>query len=40
VAAHNKCAGCPGRRSATAGTMFDRTHTPLTVWFTAVWLFV
>ena len=23
----------------TAGTIFDRTRTPLTVWFTASWLF-
>jgi hypothetical protein len=23
----------------TAGTIFDRTRTPLTVWFMAVWLF-
>ena len=23
----------------TAGTTFDRTRTPLTVWFTASWLF-
>jgi hypothetical protein len=23
----------------TAGTIFDRTRTPLTVWFTACWLF-
>jgi hypothetical protein len=27
------------RTSATAGTIFDRTRTPLTVWFTACWLF-
>jgi transposase-like protein len=25
--------------SVTAGTIFDRTRTPLTVWFTAIWLF-
>ena len=25
--------------SVTAGTIFDRTRTPLTVWFTACWLF-
>ena len=24
--------------SVTAGTIFDRTRTPLTVWFTACWL--
>ena len=27
------------RSSVTAGTIFDRTRTPLTVWFTACWLF-
>ena len=34
-----KCAACGGRTSVTAGTMFDRRRTPLTVWFTACWLF-
>jgi len=34
-----KCSGCGGRTSVTAGTVFDRTRTPLTVWFTACWLF-
>ena len=34
-----KCAGCHARTSVTAGTIFDRTRTPLTVWFTACWLF-
>jgi transposase-like protein len=34
-----ECAACHGRRSVTAGTIFDRTRTPLTVWFTACWLF-
>ena len=34
-----KCAGCGARTSVTAGTIFDRTRTPLTVWFTACWLF-
>jgi transposase-like protein len=34
-----KCCGCGGRTSVTAGTIFDRTRTPLTVWFTACWLF-
>lgn len=34
-----ECAGCQVRTSATAGTIFDRTRTPLTVWFTACWLF-
>ena len=33
------CAGCDRRSSVTAGTIFDRTRTPLTVWFTACWLF-
>ena len=33
-----KCAGCGERTSVTAGTIFDRTRTPLTVWFTACWL--
>jgi transposase-like protein len=34
-----KCAGCGSRTSVTAGTIFDRTRTPLTVWFNACWLF-
>ncbi len=33
------CAGCGARTSATAGTIFDRTRTPLTVWFTVCWTF-
>jgi len=33
------CSECGGRTSVTAGTIFDRTRTPLTVWFTACWLF-
>jgi transposase-like protein len=33
------CAGCGERTSVTAGTIFDRTRTPLTVWFHACWLF-
>ena len=32
-------AACGHRTSVTAGTIFDRTRTPLTVWFTACWLF-
>ena len=32
-------AACHRRTSVTAGTIFDRTRTPLTVWFTACWLF-
>jgi transposase-like protein len=34
-----ECARCQARTSVTAGTIFDRTRTPLTVWFTACWLF-
>ena len=34
-----ECAGCGRRTPVTAGTVFDRTRTPLTVWFTACWLF-
>lgn len=34
-----KCPGCGGRTSVTAGTLFDRRRTPLTVWFEACWLF-
>ena len=34
-----KCAACGRRNSVTAGTIFDRTRTPLTVWFNACWLF-
>jgi transposase-like protein len=34
-----RCAGCSARTSPTAGTIFDRTRTPLTVWFTACWQF-
>jgi transposase-like protein len=33
------CAGCGARTSITAGTIFDGTRTPLTVWFMACWLF-
>ena len=33
------CVGCGGRTSVTGGTIFDRTRTPVTVWFTACWLF-
>lgn len=35
-----KCQSCQLRTSVTAGTIFDRTRTPLTVWFTACWQFV
>lgn len=34
-----ECAACAARTSATAGTIFDRTRTPLSVWFAACWLF-
>ena len=34
-----ECTGCRTRTSTTAGTIFDRTRTPLTVWFTACWAF-
>lgn len=33
------CVSCEARTSVTAGTIFDRTRTPLTVWFHACWLF-
>jgi len=33
------CAGCGSRTSVMAGTIFDRTRTPLTVWFSACWHF-
>lgn len=32
------CSGCGRRVSVTAGTIFHRTRTPLTVWFEAAWL--
>jgi transposase-like protein len=35
-----ECRPCGARTSVTAGTIFDRTRTPLTVWFAACWLFV
>jgi len=34
-----KCAACGKRTSVTAGTLFDSRRTPLTVWFTACWMF-
>ncbi|MCL2788867.1 MAG: IS1595 family transposase [Micrococcales bacterium] len=33
-----RCRGCDRRVSVTAGTIFQGTRTPLTVWFEAVWL--
>ena len=32
-----ECAGCGRQVSMTAGTIFQDTHTPLTVWFRAMW---
>lgn len=32
-----RCASCDRRVSATAGTIFHGTRTPLTVWFSAAW---
>jgi transposase-like protein len=37
--ARDKCAACGARTAVTAGTLFDRRRTPLTVWFTACWMF-
>lgn len=34
-----KCAACGAKTSVTAGTIFDKTRTPLTVWFTICWMF-
>ena len=34
-----KCGVCGARTSVTAGTLFDRRRTPLTVWLTACWMF-
>jgi transposase-like protein len=31
------CAGCTVKTSVTAGTIFDKTRTPLTTWFAAAW---
>jgi hypothetical protein len=32
-----ECAACGRQASVTAGTIFHRTRTPLTVWFVAAW---
>lgn len=32
-----QCCGCGQQVSATAGTVFQNTRTPLTVWFRAMW---
>lgn len=37
--ARYKCASCAARTAVTAGTLFDRRRTPLTVWFTVCWMF-
>ncbi len=34
-----ECWDCKKRISVSAGTVFDRTRTPLTVWFSAAWSF-
>jgi hypothetical protein len=34
-----ECAQCGRQTSVTAGTIFDHARTPLTVWFTACWMF-
>lgn len=34
------CAACGKHASVTAGTIFDRTRTPLPVWFRAIWWIV
>ncbi len=33
-----QCRACRRQTSATAGTIFHRTHVPLRVWFTAAYL--
>lgn len=35
---HWKCVACGRKTSATAGTIFHRTRTPMTTWFAAIWL--
>ena len=35
-----RCAGCDRRVSVTSGTVFDKTRTPLTVWFATAWRMV
>ena len=32
-----RCHGCDHKQSATAGTIFHRSHLPLRVWFRAMW---
>ena len=31
------CRSCHHRTTATAGTIFEKTRTPLTAWFAAIW---
>ena len=31
------CAACGYQASVTAGTTFQDTHSPLTLWFRAIW---
>src|SRR5215210_6096438 len=31
------CADCGLKSSATAGTIFHRSHSPLSTWFAAIW---
>jgi len=31
------CSSCDHQASVTAGTIFEKTRTPLTVWFAAAW---
>jgi len=35
-----KCASCKKETAVTAGTLFDRRRSPLTVWFAVCWAFV
>jgi len=34
-----KCSRCNAQTAVTAGTLFDRRRSPLTVWFAACWMF-
>ena len=34
------CPGCRKQTSVTAGTIFDKTRTPLRSWFAAIWFVV
>jgi hypothetical protein len=35
---HWACARCARRTSVTAGTIFHRSHTPISTWFAAAWI--